>query len=849
MAGGGGGGYYGFQPQQTFAAGTSPQAIAIADLGGGYSSIIVADAGSNNISVLLNTGSYTSFTPYTYSTGSYPDGLAVGDLGNGHPDLVTANYSSGDVSVLLANGVYNGTSYQTASNYVVGTQPQGVAIANLGNGHPDIVATNGYSNTISVLLGDGSGSSFTAASYATGNNPESVVVADLGNGHPDIIVTNRNDGTITVFLGDGTGTNFTASTYTVGSSPIDVRVADLGNGHPDIVVANSGGNSVSVLLGNGTGTAFTASTVALTGGTGPSGLAIADLGNGHPDIITANANNNTVSVLLGDGTGTNYTQQTFAVGSGPRVVAVANLGNGRPDIVAGNFYDNDVSLLVAYSAAPHMFTLGGGSDSVLGDGAYDTILGTAATLGAGDSINGSSGAGTLQLTGGGSYGLNLIPAANFQSVNTISVSTGTLAAGYFDLAGGGGSVSQIIGTGIETVQVTTGGGPINLSGVTFTSIPALVLSAAGVHAGLSTTAATSALPTSVIAGGTGSAVLLVGPSMIRSGTSFDLGGNGLGELDVSGAAPTTLNLSVPSIADTRVVRNLLAAGSTSITLPSASSIVYVGGPNNDTVSAAGAAATVFGGAGSSSLVGGSGSGQVLIGGGGLDTILGGSAATTIFGSDGNYFSGASAKAITGISTGSVLIGRTNSSPSGIDTITASAGAETLFGGTANAVIANSGAGACVLVGGSGNCTLTGGSSSADTLFGGSGNATLNAGIGTPQTLVGGTGADQLTSSVYCDDVLFAGSVSNTFVISSRVYGGTAKIVNFQSGRDVIDLYDVDNSGGYIGGVHTTFGSAMVAAAVTTYANGISIQLPGASSGVQTIQILGATGFRASDFIF
>ena len=67
---------------------------------------MVANANSNNVSVLRGNGDGTFQTPNTVPTGGvFPISVAVADLnGDGTPDLVTANANSNNVSVLTSAG-------------------------------------------------------------------------------------------------------------------------------------------------------------------------------------------------------------------------------------------------------------------------------------------------------------------------------------------------------------------------------------------------------------------------------------------------------------------------------------------------------------------------------------------------------------------------------------------------------------------------------------------------------------------------------------------------------------------------------------------------------------------------
>jgi hypothetical protein len=259
---------------------------------------------------------------------------------NGRPDLLVANAGSNSVSVLLGNG--NGT-FAAAQNFATGTSPEAVAVADLnGDGKPDLIVANDGSSSVSVLLGNANGTFLNAVNFAVGSGPSSVAVADVnGDGTPDLIVANYGSNRGSVLENNrapsGTGTFPGRQDFGVGLSPRSVAVADVnGDGRPDLVVANGGSNSVSVLLGNGNGTFQSAVNYGV--GSSPFSVAVADVnGDGRPDLVVANYDSNGVSVLLGNGNGTFQSAVNFGVGSYPLSVAVADVnGDGRPDLVTAN---------------------------------------------------------------------------------------------------------------------------------------------------------------------------------------------------------------------------------------------------------------------------------------------------------------------------------------------------------------------------------------------------------------------------------------------------------------------------------------------------------------------------------
>ena len=83
-------------------------------------------------------------------------------------DLVAANNGSNNVSVLLGSGTGN---FGAATNFGAGSGPRSVTSADFNkDGIVDLAVANQGANTVSVLLGTGTGSFGTAANFAVGND-------------------------------------------------------------------------------------------------------------------------------------------------------------------------------------------------------------------------------------------------------------------------------------------------------------------------------------------------------------------------------------------------------------------------------------------------------------------------------------------------------------------------------------------------------------------------------------------------------------------------------------------------------------------------------------------------------
>ena len=311
-----------------------------------------------------------------FGTGFAPTSVALGDLNrDGSLDLVVTNSTANTVSVLLGTGT---GGFGAKTDFTTGLDPRFVAIGDLdSDGDLDLVVANNAADTVSVLLGTGTGSFGPKTDFGTGFDPLFVSVGDLDrDGDLDLVVVNNGSASVSVLLGTGTGSFGAKTDFGTGFVPTSVAIGDLNrDGKPDLAVTNSTASSVSVLLGTGTGSFGTKTDF----GTGfdPRSVAIADLdGDGNLDLAVANNGSATVSVLLNTtvvSPGSFDPTVDFATGTAPSSVALGDVDrDGALDLVVANSTTNNVSVLVNTTSS------GGGGGGAGGTGQVSCLIATAA---------------------------------------------------------------------------------------------------------------------------------------------------------------------------------------------------------------------------------------------------------------------------------------------------------------------------------------------------------------------------------------------------------------------------------------------------------------------------------------
>jgi hypothetical protein len=231
--------------------------------------------------------------------------------------------------------------------FTVGNAPTSLTVGDFDHdGIPDLAVANTGDNTVSIILGNGSGNfTLSGSAIPVGRGPEAIRAGDFnGDGYSDLVVANYADGTVSLLRNNQDGT-FRATVKAVGSGPQALGIVEVGT-NLLIAVANFGSNTVTVLDDVGNSATFVVS-ASVNVGAGPDEVRFADInGDGIPDLIVANYTDGTLNVAIGNADGTYTVLGPFPIGTKPYSAAAGDLNkDGTPDIVVANTFSNNTGVL------------------------------------------------------------------------------------------------------------------------------------------------------------------------------------------------------------------------------------------------------------------------------------------------------------------------------------------------------------------------------------------------------------------------------------------------------------------------------------------------------------------------
>jgi hypothetical protein len=196
----------------------------------------------------------------SYEVAGNPWGMACGDFNrDGKPDLVTTgaqfsgNAGNNSITVLLSGSAGG----HVRTDYAVGMNPVAVAAGDLNrDGNSDLVVSNLYGPSVSVLLGNGDGTFRSQMTTSLRTQAVDLVLGDFNrDGILDLATANVQAATVSVMRGLGNG-NFAAPVdYKTPARPYKLVAADLNrDGNLDLAAASDGAGGVAVLMGSRNGT-------------------------------------------------------------------------------------------------------------------------------------------------------------------------------------------------------------------------------------------------------------------------------------------------------------------------------------------------------------------------------------------------------------------------------------------------------------------------------------------------------------------------------------------------------------------------------------------------------------------
>ena len=272
--------------------------------------------------------------------------------GDGNADLAVANVLGNSVSILLGQGT---GSFFTPQVVAVGQRPRGIAALDIdGDGDLDVANTNSLDNTISLLVNDGAGVFAPPLFFDCADDfVWALASTDMNNdGLLDLVAGTQGNGRLLVYANNGNKTFTLTENQAAGGLAWMVNCGDLnGDGTEDVSVANGVSNQGSIVFGDGAGGLSTPWVYPSEPFVTSSRLGDLD-GDGHLDWVLSSYLG-TWHILLNNGLGQFFLNQTITPSGASSCSVPVDLDrDGDLDLALVDEVDDEVKLFENFQTLP-----------------------------------------------------------------------------------------------------------------------------------------------------------------------------------------------------------------------------------------------------------------------------------------------------------------------------------------------------------------------------------------------------------------------------------------------------------------------------------------------------------------
>jgi len=366
-----------------------PGAVALADLNGnGIPDLVVANSGSNNVLIYPGLGN-GQFGPainggHGYFVGTDPVGITVANLTGALPDLVVADEGSNQVSILLNQSQPGGNIVFSLGPRLNsgGSGPVSTVVGDFSGGtNPDILVTNSLSNNVVLLPGVGGGffNDTNPQKFAVGNDPGPLFVGSF-DGKPDLLTVNTGSNNLTLISDFMSADSSTTTISSGGIAPDAAFSFSASSGFEDLVVGN-GGDGVLALFEGGQAGLSLRSLETEPDLPDPTALAFSTLTSGQVQFYAATAGRESAE-LVALSLGIENPTVTGLLGASPTSVQLVSLTESSLPLVA-------TVLTLTIEVSPEELEVGAAESGALGVGSF--APGTGVSLGQGPTSLGGVG--------------------------------------------------------------------------------------------------------------------------------------------------------------------------------------------------------------------------------------------------------------------------------------------------------------------------------------------------------------------------------------------------------------------------------------------------------------------------